>query len=220
MRLLQAQTLLLIPAGLLCGYLAAANQLGAQQDISIPPPPALQTKRPAPYLNRNLTPWPNQPQKGFHWSVGDIQNAHRLLAEAEQAGRQLDPNSTLHDFPFWTRTQSMSIYHVPYKREATHGPAQQHLGYAQFVTIMGGVGSVTAGGELQNATTLIEQKRQIFGELRGSSIKGGKVFRVTTGDVLSIPPDTPVQFHADSPGGLTYMVMKINAMLYPWELIR
>src|SRR5262245_1566386 len=100
-------TLLLIPVGLVCGYIAAASGARAQQEAELPPPPVLHTVRPAPYLNRNMTPWPNQPDKGYHWSIDDIRKAHQTLADAEKAGKTIDPNSTLHDFPFWTRTHSM-----------------------------------------------------------------------------------------------------------------
>lgn len=214
------QTILIVVVGLLCGYVTAAHGIGAQQGgAPVGEPPVWRTQRPAPYLKFAMTPWPNQPQKGFHWSIDEIRNAHRLLAEAERAGKDVDPNSTLHDFPFWTRTHSMFIYHVP-QTPRPGKVAAQHLGYAQLVSIMGGSGSVLAGGELQDATTLVEQGRQIPGELRGSSIRGGKTFHVKSGDALSIPPNTPTEFRADASGGLTYMSMKVNAMIYPWDLIR
>jgi hypothetical protein len=57
-------------------------------------------------------------------------------------------------------------------------------------------------------------------ELRGSSIEQGKTYRLAVGDMIPIPPNTPAQFSSDTAGGLTYMVMKVNAMLYPWDLIR
>jgi len=38
--------------------------------------------------------------------------------------------------------------------------------------------------------------------------------------MMSIPPNAPAQFSSKSLGGLTYTVMKVNAMLYPWDLIR
>jgi hypothetical protein len=162
--------------------------------------------------------WPNQPNHATHWSIADIQKAHRTLADAELSGKTIDPNSTLHNFPYWTRTHSMFIYHVPQK--ATGLTAQQHLGYAQFIVIMGGSGTAIANGELASPETLTEGGQPIFGELRASSITGGDTFRIKERDWLSIPPNVPLQITADSPGGLTYMTMKVNAGLYPWDLIR
>ena len=67
---------------------------------------------------------------------------------------------------------------------------------------------------------LVEEDRAIPGELRGPAIDGAERFVVGPGDWVSIPADTPTQVTTDAEGGLTYMVMKVNAMLYPWELIR
>ena len=40
------------------------------------------------------------------------------------------------------------------------------------------------------------------------------------GDWVSFPANTPTQVTTSADGELSYMVMKVNAMLYPWELIR
>jgi mannose-6-phosphate isomerase-like protein (cupin superfamily) len=164
------------------------------------------------------TLWPNQPSQATHWSIRDIRKAHQLLADAEIAGKTGDPDRTLHDFPYWTRTHSAFIHHVPQKPGANS--AAQHLGYAQFIVVMGGSGLLVAGGRIEDARVLTESGRQIPGELRGSSIVGGRTYQLGDGDLISIPPNTPAQFSSKSRGGLTYMVMKVNAMLYPWDLIR
>jgi mannose-6-phosphate isomerase-like protein (cupin superfamily) len=141
-----------------------------------------------------------------------------VLADAEIAGTAADPNQALHNFPYWTRTHSAFIQHVPQK--PTANGAQQHTGYAQFIVVMGGSGTLVAGGRIENARVLTESGRQIPGELRGSAIAGARTYQLGAGDLLSIPANTPAQFSSRSRGGLTYMVMKVNAMLYPWDLIR
>jgi quercetin dioxygenase-like cupin family protein len=217
-----AAWLIVVSVGAFIGYAAnPTSRVVAQQTSteSLPPPPEWKSQRPAPYLHTgNLTMWPNQPTTGTHWSIDDIRNAHRLMAEAEKARKPIDPNSTLHDFPYWTRTHSMFIYHTPFA--ASGSRAEQHVGYSQFVVIMGGTGTVQAGGTLQNAAMLQEKGTPIWGELRGSAVSGGVTFNVKEGDWLSIPANSPAHFKADAAGGLSYMVMKINAGLYPWELIR
>lgn len=73
--------------------------------------------------------------------------------------------------------------------------------------------------ELQKPATVTLGSRQIAGELRGPAIAGGETFQVAEGDWLSIPASMPWQVKA-SAGALTYMTMKVNAMLCPWDLIR
>ena len=213
--------LIVVVVGVLAGYgTNSRSRVGAQQDQSnMPPPPEWKSQRPAPYLNGgNLTMWPNQPADGSHWSIDDIRKAHQLMADAERAGRPIEPNSTLHDFPYWTRTHSMFIYHTPLKPRGK--TAEQHVGYSQFIVIMGGTGTVQAGGALQHGTMLQERSGPIWGELRGSAISGGETFTLKEGDWLSIPANVPAQFKATADGGLSYMVMKVNAGLYPWDLIK
>ena len=182
-------------------------------------PPVWETTTPAaPLVRGSRTLWPNQPDQVTHWSIDDIRKAHQTLAEAEIAGRTVEPNSALHDFPYWTRTHSMFIRHVA--QDSGDPIAEQHLGYAQAIVIMGGEGVLEAGGQIDGPSVLTEQGRQVSGELRGTSIVGADTFALGEGDIVSIPPDTPARFVSSTPGGMTYMVMKVNAMLYPWELIR
>jgi mannose-6-phosphate isomerase-like protein (cupin superfamily) len=214
-----------VVVGVLAGYsLLPVRALFAQpQKPSYDPKrgqaPVWETVVPAPPLSPGArTLWPNQPSQATYWSIQDIRKAHHVLADAESAGRTVEPNTALHDFPYWTRTHSMFIYHTPRKPAANS--TQQHMGYAQVVVVMGGSGTLVAGGRIHNAHVLTESGQQIPGELRGSSIDDGKTYQLAVGDMLSIPPNTPAQFTSETPGGLTYMVMKVNAMLYPWDLIR
>jgi hypothetical protein len=218
-RIYRRAWVLVLLVGIPAGYQMSPASLVAQRRVSEPWKPVWQTAVPAPALSGGArTMWPNQPKAALHWSIDDIRAAHRTLAEAETGGRSVDPNSALHDFPYWTRTHAMFIHHVP--QHARGNTAQQHLGYAQFIVIMGGTGNAVAGGALQRSRTLVESGVEIPGERRGRTITGGESFPLQEGDLLSIPPDTPVQLTSNARGGLTYMVVKINAMLYPWELIR
>lgn len=217
--------------GLCGGYAGYALNPGsaagpsAQPEFgAYPPPPTWKTAMPAVRIARgDRTLWPNQPTEATHWTIDDIRAAHETLAAAERSGQTMDPNDALHDFPYWTRTHSMFIRHVPRNAVSDNGegnPAEQHLGYAQFIVVMGGAGEIRAGGQIENATTLVDDGQQIPGELRGSAITGGDRFEVGPGDWVSIPANTPTQVTTNVDGGLTYMVMKVNAMLYPWEFIR
>lgn len=197
-----------------------ADQSGALNQVNgVRQPPEFKSTVPAPLLPHGvLTMWPNQPNEATFWGIDDIRKAHHALADAERNRRVADPNTTLHDFPYWTRTHAMFIKHVRSKVRAQM--AEQHQGYAQFMVIMGGSGTVVAGGTLSAPVTLKEGNRDVPGELRGREIRGGETFAVTEGDWVSIPANLPSLVRADSADGLTYMVMKINAQLYPWDLIR
>lgn len=158
--------------------------------------------------------------ESMYWAIDDIRNAHQVLVDAELAGRlnQVDPNAALHDFPLWSRTMGWFVEHTP--QNPTGPTAEQSMGVSQFIVFMGGTGTVLAGGEITDAVTLTENGRQIWGELRGNTIRGGETFQVKEGDFMTIPANQPAQFTATSSGGLTYMAMKVNAQMYPWELIR
>lgn len=209
--------------GCATGYgLSPAGSVGAQQGDPNAvngqhQPPEFKSTIPAPQLRQPVPMWPNQPKNATYWSIDDIRKAHATLSAAYAAGRPVDPNGALHDFPYWTRTHSLFVAHTPHGQ--TGATAGQHAGYAQFIVIMGGTGRVIAGGRIDRREPLVDAGRAIPGEFRGPSIAGGETFTLKEGDWVSIPPDTPAQFQADA-GGLTYMVMKINAMLYPWDLIR
>jgi quercetin dioxygenase-like cupin family protein len=204
-------------AGAMAGYgISPAGAASAQPQSH--QPPEFKSVIPAPQLRQPIPMWPNQPKDATYWSIDDIRKSHDALAAAELSGKAIDPNATLHDFPYWTRTHSYFIVHVPRKPGAS--TAQQHAGYSQFIVIMGGAGKVITGGQLVKPAVLVDKGQPISGELRGAAVSGGETFTVVPGDWVSIPANMPAAFTADGPGGLTYMVMKVNAMLYPWDLIR
>jgi hypothetical protein len=216
--------------GMLCGFVIGLTFLPdgvafAQRPVSDGQqkarPPVWNTPVPAPAIVQgDRTLWPHQPKVATHWTLAEIKAAHEKLAQADKAGTKIEPNSALHDFPYWTRTHAMFVEHVSPKDQASRTSARQHLGYAQFVVVMGGEGTAVAGGQLENPTVLQEKGEAISGELRGASIRNGQTFNLHEGDVLSVPGNTPLQLRTSALGGMTYMTVKINAMMYPWELIR
>jgi len=75
-----------------------------------------------------------------------------------------------------------------------------------------GSGTVTVGGTIDN-------RRVARPGEYGGTIRGGKAFKVKTGDLLNIPANQPHATVADGPDGMTYVLMKVNVGLYPWSLI-
>jgi mannose-6-phosphate isomerase-like protein (cupin superfamily) len=90
--------------------------------------------------------------------------------------------------------------------------AEQHEGATDVYFVVAGSGTVVVGGEVENKRTSRP------GEYGGGPIKDGKPFKLQPGDILNIPPNMPHSTMPD-PGGMTYVLMKVNVGLYPWSLI-
>jgi mannose-6-phosphate isomerase-like protein (cupin superfamily) len=141
-----------------------------------------------------------------------MRRAHtELQARAAKGGQSLSNPRDLMK-PMVTRTHSFILMHRPELRAATPAPnAEQHEGATDVYFVVAGSGTVTVGGEIEN-------KRISRPGEYGGPIKGGKPFKLQAGDILDIPPNMPHATVPD-PGGMTYVLMKVNVGLYPWSLI-
>jgi mannose-6-phosphate isomerase-like protein (cupin superfamily) len=192
------------PAGSAAAGQAARGQAAAQ---AAAPAGALP---PGDYSKMQLAPDQGEP---FAWSIDDMKKAHTaLVARAAQPTatggnpRDLFP-------PLVTRTHSFIMVHrAAYVPGSAAPSAEQHEGVSDIYYIVGGSGTVTVGGTIDN-------KRISRPGEYGGAIKGGKAFRVKTGDLLNIPANQPHATMADGPDGMTYVLMKVNVGLYPWSLI-
>ena len=141
-----------------------------------------------------------------HWSIDDMRKIHEqaIAGQRPNAFELLNlPNKRTHMFGFRTRPVE------------DHPPeAEQHEGVAELHVYVAGSGTVTVGGDIENRTT----SQRSPGEHRGGPIRGGENFRVKAGDVLNIPVNAPHASVAD-PGGLSYLIVKVIAGLYPWSLV-
>ncbi len=169
---------------------------------------------PAPSLRQPVPLWADQPAKCNYWSIDDIRKAHATLSAADASGKPL-AGPALKDMPLQTRTHA---YFIEHRAAGKMVPAESHEGASDFYVIMGGAGTMVTGGEIENRKNYAGAAGLVPGEYRGPSIKGGQTYKVKEGDWLSIPPGVPVQSVADA-GGLTYLVMRINVGLYPWNLL-
>lgn len=88
-------------------------------------------------------------------------------------------------------------------RTAT-GSSEVHEHEADVFIIESGTGALLEGGKLVNAKT------EKPGELRGSSIAGGKKVPVATGDVIHIPAGVPHQLLIDKGKPIAYFVIKVT----------
>ncbi|MBZ5728996.1 MAG: AraC family ligand binding domain-containing protein [Acidobacteriia bacterium] len=207
--------------------------LAAEQ--SAPPQQPGQTgAMPFGFNRPNLQPLaPDAPAQALYWSIDDIRKAHSELAgraaQAQAPGRgstQAIGGGSL--VRVRARTHTMSMLYRAHREQPVASltgvmslwdDAEQHAGVYDFYIITGGSGEMIVGGEIAGRKNLMDQAGPVPGEYRGQPIKGGQTYKVKAGDWLLIPPDAPHQPKPD-PGGFSYMIMKINVGVYPWNLIR
>jgi mannose-6-phosphate isomerase-like protein (cupin superfamily) len=152
---------------------------------------------------------PNQGEV-THWSAESLRNAHTELS-TRSSGRILSKPRDLLPLPMM-RTHMFDVVHRP---AVDRAPApEQHEGVTDLYVILGGSGTLTVGGEIEERQTLANRP----GEYTGRTIRGGRTVAVASGDIVDIPPNTPHASRGDA-GGLTYMLVKINVGLYPWSLV-
>jgi mannose-6-phosphate isomerase-like protein (cupin superfamily) len=193
------------PSGRAAGQAArgATQSAGAAQT-----PPLAGALPPGDYSRIQLAADQGEP---FLYSGANLRTAHTQM-QSRASGGQVASNQRDLMTPRVTRTHSFVMVHRSQPQTASQAPsAEQHEGVTDVYFVVGGSGTVTVGGEIEN--------RRISrpGEFLGP-IKGGTPFKLQTGDILNIPPNMPHATIADA-GGMTYVLMKVNVGMYPWSLI-
>lgn len=189
------------------GRPAAIQNAGATQSAA-PAQPLAGALPPGDYSRMKLAPDQGEPTL---FAGADLRKAHAELQTRAKAGQALSNPRDLMK-PLVTRTHSFILMHRPEPRAASATPnAEQHEGVTDVYIVVAGSGTVTVGGEIPN------KRIGRPGEFTGP-ISGGKAFKLQPGDILDIPPDMPHATVPD-PGGMTYVLMKVNVGLYPWSLI-
>ena len=139
----------------------------------------------------------------------DLRKAHVELQARAKSGAPANAASLMK--PLVTRTHSYILLHRPARAADQPINAEQHEGVTDVYFVIGGTGTVYVGGEM------IDKRVARPGEYLGTA-KGGKPFKVGPGSILNIPPNA-VHGTVPDPGGMTYVLQKINVGLYPWSLI-
>ena len=88
-------------------------------------------------------------------------------------------------------------------REASGG-AELHENFADIFVIESGEATVVVGGKIEGS------HQTAAGEIRGTAVTGGERHRVSTGDVVHIPPNTPHQMLVEAGRQVTYFVVKVE----------
>ncbi|HKF55084.1 MAG TPA: hypothetical protein VKJ45_06560 [Blastocatellia bacterium] len=193
-----------------------------------------QSQLPFGYDRPGLQPLAPDAPPPTYFNIDDIKKAHSEMAErAAKAQAQSGSGSTqaIGGGPVRLRTRNftMSMLYRMHREEpvlsltkvnSLWDDAEQHSGVYDFYIFTGGTGEMIVGGKIANRQNLVDsQWGPVPGEYRGQPIIGGQTFKVKAGDWLVIPPDAPHQPKPD-PGGFSYMIMKINVGMYPWNLVR
>ena len=182
---------------------AAQTATGAQ-----PPAPA-GALPPGEFSKIQLAPDQGQPT---HYSGEALRKAHAALqarAKSGQAG--VAPRDLM--TPLVTRNYSYIMVHrAPNTAQANQKPAAElHEGVTDVYYVVGGSGTVYVGGDIENRR--ISRPGEFLGQMAA-----GTPFKLQAGDILTVPPNMAHGTVPD-PGGMTYVLQKINIGLYPWSLI-
>ncbi len=199
---MRRMTPVMLVGAVILGYLAGymMSPVGSASGQTASPPPAWTTVPLAPNQGETV-----------YWSIDDLRQAHTELAARVASGQPVGSPRDLVELPI-TPTHAFNFLH---RYPRTRPPsAERHEGVTDFYVIVAGSGTLVVGGEIEGQETVPNRP----GEYRGQPIRGGHNYRVKAGDMISIPPDTPHLSQPD-PGGLTYMLVKINVGRYPWSLI-
>jgi len=193
----------LVVGALLLGYVAGR---------SLPESGSATARQAAPSRPPAWSTIPLAPNQGdvVYWSAEDLKKAHMELS-ARSKGQILSKPRDLLPLPMM-RTHMFDVVHRP-QRDRPPTP-EQHEGVTDLYVVLGGSGTLTVGGEIENRQQLANRP----GEYTGQPITGGRSYALKAGDIINVPPNTPHASHGDA-GGLTYMLVKINVGLYPWSLV-
>jgi mannose-6-phosphate isomerase-like protein (cupin superfamily) len=135
------------------------------------------------------------PDDATYWSAAELQKLAADLEPLAQAdGRHLAVRPMLA-----TPTHGVLAVH----RDAT-GSAERHEGVTDYWIVTSGEGTLVLGGEI------IDPEEIGPGEIRGSSIEGGRKISVKPGDQVDIPPNVPHQILVEPGKSFTYLIIKIN----------
>jgi quercetin dioxygenase-like cupin family protein len=176
---------------------------------------------------------PNQPEKAVYWSVDDFRKQHQASA-ARAASRQTGPGGA-NLFPRMTyRTHGWVSVYRPTSIMTRPLPAELHMGVTDVYIVMGGSATIILDGNLDNKHVFCEPRAGLPNgesclnlplEYQGdcsAGCKGGQTIHLKAGDVFNLPPNSEHWVKDVEPtgpdAGFTYMLFKIQAGLYPWEL--
>jgi len=133
---------------------------------------------------------------GFeHWTTADLQTLNKSLAEKAAGDAHHAASKTISDYP----NDLFMLAH----READ-GQAELHETQADVFFVESGSATLVVGGTMPNAETTAPHEK------RSGTIQGGTRQKLSAGDIVRIPVNTPHQLVLDGAKEFTYFVVKIK----------
>jgi mannose-6-phosphate isomerase-like protein (cupin superfamily) len=133
--------------------------------------------------------------KGF-----TIWKASELKARGQQLAGKLNEqklaSETLADY---------GRYNTMLAHREANGGGELHEKMTDIFVIQSGDATVVVGGSMTDGHTTAP------GEVRGTAVSGGERHRVSAGDIVHIPANTPHQMLVDSGHQVTYFVIKVES---------
>jgi mannose-6-phosphate isomerase-like protein (cupin superfamily) len=134
------------------------------------------------------------PQGFMVWKASDLKARGAQLAA--KMGEQKSASETLADY---------GKYNTMLSRREGSGGGELHEKMADIFVIQSGDATVVVGGSLTDSHTTGA------GEVRGTAVVGGASHRVSVGDVVHIPANTPHQMLLEPGHQVTYFVVKVES---------
>jgi len=131
---------------------------------------------------------------GFHhWNAASFSELHNTLAPKAAADAHHVALQKIADYP---HDAILEVYRV------ADGSPELHETEVDIFFVQSGNGTVVVGGTLTGADTIAPH------ELRNGTITGGIRRKISAGDVVRIPANTPHQVLLDGAKEITYIVVK------------
>lgn len=130
-----------------------------------------------------------------HWSTTDMQSLAKTLATNAASDPHKAASKTIADYP----NELFMLAH----READ-GVAELHETQADVFFMQAGSATLLVGGTLEGADTVAPHEK------RNGTIKGAARIKLSQGDVVRIPANTPHQLVLEGAKEVTYFVMKVK----------
>jgi mannose-6-phosphate isomerase-like protein (cupin superfamily) len=133
------------------------------------------------------------PAGAIFWSAAHLKGLEKSL------GSKLDETKGGNEQLMTQKTHNTLFFH----REGS-GVPEIHEKLADFMVVRSGEGAMLVGGKL------IDGKPSGPNEIRGKSIEGGTTYKLSAGDVLYIPANTPHRTLVEPGKQLNVMVIKVQ----------
>lgn len=103
----------------------------------------------------------------------------------------------------------VSVVHRARTANRPIGPAAMHSAVTEIFHFISGTGTLVTGGTLESPQQV--GANPVYGpSILGTRILNGHIRGVGPGDVVIVPPNTPIQFTEINSGELVYLVVRVD----------